>query len=520
MPGIASDRSPAIQTSQIGSIGSEPVQPAALNDLMGAFREGFITVNDIQRRLRQDKSEQSSVDTQLQEDAIRRRRLAEGETLAPGNLEIARKKQQLTGSQLDTELVQEPARRKVAEKQTTDIQDLLNPQTRGEALNRLEQEKLEEAYVQAVGPLPESVEAAAPEPTEDFQTWFDRTQGPKLEQDIVEFSNLPGPKPSPTEVHNYANTLTAAGIQGDDFDNKVLEFSSGQKKDPNQIKQFADQRLRELQASQTIRDQFDNETSSKEGKVKTIPRGTPEFYDQIRKDLKTAIRKQGTEAAVLKATPGILEAKAKAEAEAPAKQAKAAADGLAAALQARDKSETLKRFAPQAEAFQKVDQIKNSGRPPTNADDISLMYEYVKLLDPSSAVREGEAKLAASTVPAIRAIYNKGRSIFVDQNKLFDAGTRQSLYSAMDDLKRGAEANIRPELARLAQVAITSGAPLNQVFTTPELDLLNGAKQLTPAAGAQPVNSAPPPPNVGARRVVQNGVVFEWNGTTYVPAGH
>lgn len=67
-------------------------------------------------------------------------------------------------------------------------------------------------------------------------------------------------------------------------------------------------------------------------------------------------------------------------------------------------------FVDLSQAFQK---IENAAKNPSGAGDISLIYGYMKILDPGSVVREGEFATAANAggVPdAVKSMYNKALS--------------------------------------------------------------------------------------------------------------
>jgi hypothetical protein len=64
-------------------------------------------------------------------------------------------------------------------------------------------------------------------------------------------------------------------------------------------------------------------------------------------------------------------------------------------------------FVDLSQAFQK---IENAAKNPSGAGDISLIYGYMKILDPGSVVREGEFATAANAggIPdSVKSIYNK-----------------------------------------------------------------------------------------------------------------
>ena len=418
MPGIASDRASGINTAPIALVGADNPTPPALGDFMAAFRSGFLTVDDVNKRTRANISETDALKTQLQSGDLQRR-------LAPKAFENAQAAQELQGQQTAaaTELL--PGATEVSQLQQ-DLQrrigDINNRKLHPDKNIRQAalDEELEVQYQQAYGNLPESFES-----------------------------------------------------------------------------------------------------SGEEGKTTAIERGTPEYYSALRKGLNESRDLADLKAARLKAVPDLL----KAQAEAPGKQAviqdKAQSDVLAEV----HNSDSLKRFGRQFEAFQKIDSIKNSGRVPKNSDDIALLYEFVKLLDPDSAVREGEAKLAQSTVPAVVSMYNQARGLWADSNKILSTGARESMYSTLSDLRSGAEKTIIPEIQRIARMAKDRKVPLNQVFTGPYSDLALETLTASPASAATPGTSAAPAtpggatPSAGTRRVVQGGTTFVWDGKNYVPEG-
>lgn len=57
-------------------------------------------------------------------------------------------------------------------------------------------------------------------------------------------------------------------------------------------------------------------------------------------------------------------------------------------------------------AREKVQAILSKGKDQTSADDIGVLYEYVKAMDPESAVREGETQLAKSGLSHLTNIKN------------------------------------------------------------------------------------------------------------------
>jgi hypothetical protein len=86
--------------------------------------------------------------------------------------------------------------------------------------------------------------------------------------------------------------------------------------------------------------------------------------------------------------------------------------------------------------------IEKADKNPTAASDMALIFSYMKLLDPNSAVKEGEyatAQNAASIPQKIIAQYNKaisGPFLDVDQRKAF-IDTAKSIYGDSEKKQRG-----------------------------------------------------------------------------------
>lgn len=93
----------------------------------------------------------------------------------------------------------------------------------------------------------------------------------------------------------------------------------------------------------------------------------------------------------------------------------------------------VKEFKDTRSAFYKVRgaAIKQN---PTAQDDISLIFSYMKMLDPGSVVREGEfatAQNAASVPDAVRNMYNKAQT-----GQRLNPGQRRNMLLASEDIYR------------------------------------------------------------------------------------
>jgi hypothetical protein len=434
---LASDRAGGINANIIAAPGPQPITPA-INDLINAYRQGIVTNEDLMRtsgieipaaaaKAQQDIADQAVIRPLARQASV---------GALQGEIAIQPRKQELQQGQVEQGISALPT---PEEQQASGAERLKSAQIRNalassdskvrlNAISQLSQEQVFDLWTAANGqPPPDHLEIpnaspVTPKPIDEFY--------------LEHF----GEHPAGTNARDNLNRPDVQAAYA-----KYVEEATH--------------------------------------RPESVFKNDPRYFELLKRDLADKDLKEAIKGAQIKALPTVLEAQAKATAEAPVKQAAAQEKAQGDVLMELHKSEALKRFEPQFEAFQKVDAIRNSGKPPTNADDIAIMYEYVKLLDPTSAVREGEAKLAQSTTPAVRQLYNQFGALFTDHNKLFDAGSRASLFQAMDTLRAGAEKSIAPEIKRISAIAIDRGVPLDQVFTGPYQAILTK----NPTAG----NSAP-----------------------------
>lgn len=97
--------------------------------------------------------------------------------------------------------------------------------------------------------------------------------------------------------------------------------------------------------------------------------------------------------------------------------------------------------------------ILKAGENPSAAGDLSLIFGYMKILDPSSVVREGEfatAQNAAGVPDRIKAMYNKvmtGERLTADVRQDF-LNQAKNLYTSQADLQKGRSKQFRDIAAR------------------------------------------------------------------------
>ena len=329
-------------------------------------------------------------------------------------------------------------------KEAQDVLDLIDPSTRAKALSRIENEKLESAYVQAVGDLPEQFDELQNVQPASFEEWYQSEVAPR-------------------------NLARINSFQGSDV----------------QRAQFSNQLDAATQNSPMIQEKYRQYITDTKARRVSIPKGTPEYYDKIRSELTGRALKNAGDAARIKALPGILEAQAKAEAEGPQKAMQAESD-IRKEIQSND---TLKRFREQMSAASTVNSLATKPNP-TNADDLSLIYAYVKLLDPGSVVREGEIKLTQQATPALQKLLMQYNRLFSDSGGLLDSNTRQNYLEAAQAVEHSSREAVRPEFEKYKKIAQERGISLDKIFNAEELSRISGA---TAAPTATPATSAAAP---------------------------
>jgi hypothetical protein len=148
---------------------------------------------------------------------------------------------------------------------------------------------------------------------------------------------------------------------------------------------------------------------------------------------------------------------------------------------------TTKNTAALTEHYQKVE-TAGTKQTPNGASDMSLIYSYMKMLDPNSTVREGEyasAEQAASIPQKIIEAYNKAR----DGEKLLPEIRQNFVDQARDLMQSQLELQANQD-ARYSDLAKSSGidpvAVLDPMFGKVGANLAKAraAKKATPSDGS------------------------------------
>lgn len=188
---------------------------------------------------------------------------------------------------------------------------------------------------------------------------------------------------------------------------------------------------------------------------------------------------------------------AAAKSGADARRAQAEADQISAGIIPADKrpeTETKfrKEYNDQTKPYQEVKSAY--GRVLSSEDtavgDLSLIFGYMKMLDPGSVVREGEfatAQNAAGVPERIMNIYNKvasGQRLSPSQRDSFKGQAKGLYNSALEG-----EKTVRTGLERIAK---GYGLKTENIFYTPTEQAPNAPGAPAPAAPGAPAPSAAP----------------------------
>lgn len=453
--GIETDRNSNIDTRSIADIGQLPViqraqAPApAVNDLMKAFREGFITVDDIRRRQTQRPVEESEAALQIQANDFKSRRLNEQETLAPAalalekhRLSLAERKMAADEKDLNANEDTRLARESYEKTKAQHAADLVSadPKVRKEAVERERGYDLEKVYAGAFGSVPESFTLDEAAPVDDFQTWIDKNIPAKVEQAEKEFL-ASYPQATPDTILQFREDVKDEALKSAATDYKQYVATRGTKKH-------------------------------------VVQQGTPEYYKELQNQLTLKLNETKTKEAQFGAYAEGLKTQAKTAAERPGKTIESAAK----LRNEVEQSKPIQNFRLQQQAAELVTTFATIPQP-TNRTDLQLIYAAVKMADPGSVVREGEIALSRQADPVLVSMKKRLEGITSRSGKLLDDADRKELARISATVLDRAKASVRPEFEKFGRLAQDQGIPLADVLNPVEASILTGTAAAAPAAG-------------------------------------
>lgn len=134
---------------------------------------------------------------------------------------------------------------------------------------------------------------------------------------------------------------------------------------------------------------------------------------------------------------------------------------LRAAALRKEFQTVTKDIATQASAYRKIATI-GAAENPQGADDVALIFSYMKLLDPTSVVRESEYATAANTglsVPdQVRRQYNKAL-----EGKYLSPDQRRDMVQAAERVGNAARQQLAERSAQFGSLASLEGIPAEYV---------------------------------------------------------
>ncbi len=160
------------------------------------------------------------------------------------------------------------------------------------------------------------------------------------------------------------------------------------------------------------------------------------------------------------------------------------ADRATTGREFNNEAELRREFQTQSKPFQQVrdsyNRIQASGQNPTPAGDLSMVYNYMKMLDPGSVVRESEFASAATAKPMLERLGLSWDAVgSVWSGKKLTTGQRQDFLNRANQLYSTEAQQHGQRVNEISRVAKESGLNPSHVIT----DM--GATGATPAPAGQ-----------------------------------
>ena len=414
MAGIASDRGGSINTAPIANFGDTNAAPKGIGDLMAAFREGFITVDDLTKRGLAAPAEfaaarQNTID-QLQLRPLAREQqmgaLSSDLLLQPKRTANAMAGEDLRAGQIAaaTEALPTLEETQATRAERTKSAQLRNalasdvPSVKEQAIANLSTDQLYNTWTAAHGaPPPEKIEVPN----------FDPTFQPKPIEDWI--------------IETYGQSALAQDAQA------VINRPD-------------------------IQSAYADYVKSAKNRPLTYFKGDPEYDAKLKNDLKAADLKAAIQGAEIKALPDVLKAKAEAGPKA-ALQNQQAASALQKEYGTRQEIQDLRKVQA---AYYKIQRVLDTSTPPSAQRDQAAVFSWMKILDPGSTVREGEyatAKNARGIPESIKAMWNTAVS-----GQILTPNQRTSLKEAVEPVFQGQVQAVMPTIKQFLGQEAALGA--------------------------------------------------------------
>jgi hypothetical protein len=491
---ISSDRGPGVQIGPIASVGSSNTPVAPIGDLMDAFKSGFITVDDIVRRGRQNALETDRLKTELQSGDFQRK-------LAPGAFDNSMAAQGLQADQIQAAKSLLPGSTSLALGQQAASQDEQSQQAalrspddtvRDAALSHEAQNAYERA-TGAVAPKSFKIAHPNPEPVPSFSKWINETKGPEVEKAVENFEGIT-PQKAKEDAETAIQNFTSGFPLNSPEDNMArAKFANEQEAN---LKAFEERRfqyggalMKSFADSSANHAEFKKVEDAARNQKVVVKQGTPEYNEHVRGLLTGIQDRAALREAQLKAAPKIFETRAEAPVKA-AEDSKKTAMALHKDYGARQEIQDLRKVQA---AVYKLENLLDPSAPPSAARDQGAVFSWMKILDPGSTVREGEyatAKNARGVPEKFVGFYNQALT-----GQILTPAQRTSFKEAIEPVFLG---QVQAAAPTIRQFLSQEGSSLGEVVPPEDAALL---KRLSPSAPA----GVPPPAGVPKTLTPEDG---------------
>lgn len=172
-----------------------------------------------------------------------------------------------------------------------------------------------------------------------------------------------------------------------------------------------------------------------------------------------------------------------------------------------------KEFLGQTKTFQEVrdmfNRVSGSAKNPTPAGDLSLIFAYMKMLDPQSVVRESEFRVAETARPMLEKAglsWNRLQSVW--EGKRLTDSQRADFLSRAKGIYGEQEKTHKQTVGEFRRTAASYGLNPDRVTQ----DMIGTAGGDAPSA----LPSSPPPGNRPGRYRDKQGVEHEFDGQRWI----
>lgn len=372
---IASERPTSVNAGLMANAVVEP-QSTAVNSFMDAFKSGFLTVDDINKRVRGNVAEQDALKTSLAANELKRKEIAQEGELAPvkfqlakGQTELEQLKQQLAQTQVQEGLVMATG----------------TPEEQQQLMEKKKALQDQAEYIGYFGSLPESLKVGNGDEMPEFQDWVKNSPYSDA------YAKSRGPlKPLPTLTKEEEQTLPPA--------EQELRLKTRYDQADAEDAATASTMEEAMQVYNQLKEKSQGTTAVK---------GTPEYLNALRDKLEAHRSTLKEREVRLQAAPQAIVAGVKAEAETKVAAQKQEAEKRNNFQKEIAEDKLLMKYRSQLGYYNQVQRLASDPDTVNNpAMQKALMYSVIRAWDPDSAVRDGEINFLASR-PGLQNVWDQ-----------------------------------------------------------------------------------------------------------------